>query len=399
MTDLGSYPPPESWDDWREFDPKAWPRRVERAYTLVPTVCFNCESACGLLAYVDKETFEVRKLEGNPHHPASRGRNCAKGPATINQIHDPERILHPLRRKGPRGSGDWERVSWDHVLDTFAERMHEAFAAGRPNDVMYFVGRPGEDGFADRFLETWGCDGHNSHTNVCSSGGRTGYGLWMGTDRPSPDYASAKFTLLISAHLEAGHYFNPHAQRIVEGQQSGGKVAVIDPRLSNTASMADHWLPAWPGTEAAVLLAIAKVLLDEDLVDRDFVRRWVNWRTYLMHRAPGSRADAGQLPRRAAARVRPLHAGVRRGRERRARRHHRGCGPRDRRGRARLLLAHLARRGGGQPARLADHPGAVAAQRAHRIGRQRGRGGARTRGTSSSRRRGAGRSPTSSGTS
>ncbi len=102
---------------------------------------------------------------------------------------------------------------------SFAERMHDAFAAGRPNDVMYFVGRPGEDGFADRFLETWGCDGHNSHTNVCSSGGRAGYGLWMGTDRPSPDYANAKFTLLISSHLEAGHYFNPHAQRIIEGKQ------------------------------------------------------------------------------------------------------------------------------------------------------------------------------------
>ena len=52
------------------------------------------------------------------------------------------------------GAGGWERVSWEHVLDALAERLHDAFAAGRPNDVMYFVGRPGEDGFADRFLET-----------------------------------------------------------------------------------------------------------------------------------------------------------------------------------------------------------------------------------------------------
>jgi anaerobic selenocysteine-containing dehydrogenase len=285
---LAAYPPAERWDDWRANDPRAWPRQVQRRFRLVPTVCFNCEAACGLLAYVDAETFEIAKLEGNPHHPGSRGRNCAKGPATINQINDPERILHPQRRTGPRGGGGWERVSWDHVLDAFAERMNAAFAAGRPNDVMYFVGRPGEDGFADRFLETWGCDGHNSHTNVCSSGGRAGYGLWMGTDRPSPDYANSRFTLLISSHLEAGHYFNPHAQRIVESRARGGKVAVMDPRLSNTASMADHWLPTWPGTEGAVLLAIARVLLDEDLIDRDFVRRWVNWRTYLEHRAPGA---------------------------------------------------------------------------------------------------------------
>ena len=287
-TRLNDYPPVETWDSWTEYDPAHWPEKVEREYMIVPTVCFNCEAACGLTAYVDKETFEIQKLEGNPHHPSSRGRNCAKGPATINQIRDPERILHPLRRTGPRGGGGWERVSWDHVLDAFAERMNAAFSAGRPNDVLYFVGRPGEDGFADRFLETWGSDGHNSHTNVCSSGGRAGYGFWAGTDRPSPDYANAKFTLLISAHLESGHYFNPHAQRIVEGQQRGGKVAVLDPRLSNTASRADYWLPTWPGTESAVLLAIAKILLDEDLFDREFVRRWVNWRTYLAHRSPGT---------------------------------------------------------------------------------------------------------------
>ncbi len=285
---LQAFPPHDQWDSWMEYDVDAWPRKVPREYMLVPTVCFNCEAACGLTAFVDKQTFEIRKLEGNPHHPGSRGRNCAKGPATINQLHDPERILYPQRRTGPRGSGEWERVSWDHVLDTFAEKMHDAFAAGTPNDVLYFVGRPGEDGFADRFLETWGADGHNSHTNVCSSGGRAGYGFWAGTDRPSPDYANARFILLISAHLESGHYFNPHAQRIVEAQQRGAKIAVMDPRLSNTASIADHWLPTWPGSEAAVLLAIAKILLDEGLYNRDFVRRWVNWRTYLAHRAPGS---------------------------------------------------------------------------------------------------------------
>jgi anaerobic selenocysteine-containing dehydrogenase len=285
---LADYPPAERWDAWTEYDTSEWPRRVAREYMLVPTVCFNCEAGCGLLAYIDKETLEIKKLEGNPHHPGSRGRNCAKGPATINQINDPERILYPLRRKGARGSGEWERVSWEDVLDTLAERMRRAFEAGRANDVIYHVGRPGEDGFAERFLETWGSDGHNSHTSVCSSGGRAGYGFWMGTDRPSPDYANARFILLISAHLESGRYFNPHAQRITEARQRGAKLAVIDPRLSNTASLADYWLPTWPGTEAAVLLAIAKLLLEEGWYDREFVRRWVNWRTYLRHRAPAS---------------------------------------------------------------------------------------------------------------
>lgn len=104
---LASFPPKERWDDWVELESRAWPTREERRYTLVPTTCFNCESACGLLAYVDKASLQVRKFEGNPEHPGSRGRNCAKGPATLNQITDPDRILYPLKRVGARGAGRW----------------------------------------------------------------------------------------------------------------------------------------------------------------------------------------------------------------------------------------------------------------------------------------------------
>src|SRR5947209_7795420 len=279
--ELASYPPPEQWDDWIEYDPQAWPRRVERHFQIVPTVCFNCEAACGLLAYIDRETGELRKLEGNPVHPASRGRNCAKGPATLNQVYDPERILYPLRRAGRRGEGCWERVSWGTVLDDIAAMIRLAITEDRKTEVMYHVGRPGEDGYTERVLQCWGVDGHNSHTNICSAGARTGYALWMGIDRPSPDHANARFILLISSHLEAGHYFNPHAQRIIEAKMKGAKVAVMDPRLSNTASHADWWLPTWPGSEAAVLLAMAGVILSEALFDREFLRRWTNWQEFM----------------------------------------------------------------------------------------------------------------------
>src|SRR5215472_6363037 len=64
---LRSYPPTENWEDWSEYDPRVWPRKVKRNYSLIPTICFNCEAGCGLLAYVDKETLKVRKFEGNPN--------------------------------------------------------------------------------------------------------------------------------------------------------------------------------------------------------------------------------------------------------------------------------------------------------------------------------------------
>ncbi len=273
---MSRYPPPERWDEWVEWDSKAWPKKVARRYTLVPTICFNCESACGLLAYVDKETFEIRRFEGNPAHPGSRGRNCAKGPATHNQTYDPERILYPLKRVGARGEGKWKRVRWDEVLEDLGARMR-ASRAKRRDGIMYHVGRPGEDHYANRAVQAWGVDGHNSHTNICSAAARCGYAMWSGGDRPSPDYANAEAILLVSAHLESGHYFNPHAQRIIEGKQRGAKLIVLDPRLSNTAARADCWLPTWPGTEAGVLLAMCNHLLQTGRYDREFVRRWVNW--------------------------------------------------------------------------------------------------------------------------
>ena len=284
---LASYPPVERWEDWEEYDPVAWPRKVKRQYSLIPTICFNCEAACGLLAYVDRQTLKIQKFEGNPAHPGSRGRNCAKGPATLNQVNDPERILYPLRRVGPRGGGHWERVTWDEVLDDIAARIRRALVEGRQKEVMYHLGRAGHELiYLQRVFHAWGIDGHNSHTNVCSSSARAGYAFWHGMDRPSPDHTNARFILLLSSHLESGHYFNPHAQRIIEAKLQGARVCVIDTRLSNTASTADWWLAPWPGSEAAVLLAMAHVLIRERRHDRDFVRRWVNWEEYLREERP-----------------------------------------------------------------------------------------------------------------
>ena len=283
---LAAFPPKERWDDWLELDSRAWPERREHRYMLVPTTCFNCESACGLLAYVDKDSLTIRKFEGNPEHPGSRGRNCAKGPATLNQLTDPDRILTPLKRTGKRGAGQWSQVSWDEALNDIAGRIRLAIQEDRRNEIMYHVGRPGEDGYTERVLAAWGIDGHNSHTNICSSAGRAGYHYWMGADRPSPDHANADVILLISAHLEAGHYFNPHAQRIMEAKKRGAKLVVFDVRLSNSASHADHWLAPYPGSEAAILLAIANYLIQNDRYNRQFVRNWWNWQEYMHTEQP-----------------------------------------------------------------------------------------------------------------
>ncbi len=286
MAEFRSHPPVSDWDNYVDFESTSWPKKDRRNYWIIPSICFNCESGCGVIAYVDKDTLDVRKIEGNPLHPGSRGRTCAKGVVTPNQLEDPDRILYPLRRVGKRGSGEWARVSWDEVLEDIGGRIRKAILEDRRREVMYHVGRPGEDGYVNRVLQAWGIDGHNSHTNVCSSSARLAHFLWTGADRPSPDYAHAKTILLLSSHLESGHYFNPHAQRIIEGKTKGAKLIVMDPRMSNTSAKADVWMPTKPGTEGAILLAIAKYLIETGKYNRDFVMRWVNWETYLTTSRP-----------------------------------------------------------------------------------------------------------------
>ena len=311
---LQFYPPLEEWDSFKELDGSDWKRGgVERngikseanpngikvnEFMLVPTVCSNCEAQCGLTAWVevgeykktkDPRTLRVRKYMGNPLHAGSRGRNCAKGYAAQSQMYDPDRIPFPLKRApgSKRGEGKWIRTSWDTAMAEIGKKMHDTLEKGdeiSKKSIMYHVGRPNENGFGHRIPHSMGCDGYDSHTNICSAGARNGTILWANDDRNSPDWANAKLIFLQSSHAaDAGHYFQQSAGFIADARKKGAKMVVLDPRLSNSAGMADLWLPVWPGTETALYLYMANRVLTEvdehgkSLINHDFVKNWINW--------------------------------------------------------------------------------------------------------------------------
>lgn len=301
--ELNFYPPLEQWDDFKELDGDDWKRggigrqgiasdknedgiKVNN-FMIIPTACSNCEASCGLTAWVDKDTLTVKKYMGNPLHSGSRGRNCAKGYATQSQMYDPDRIPFPIKRApgSKRGEGKWVRVSWDEAMDKIAKKMRDTLKNGdeiSKKSVMFHVGRPNENKFTARVWHSLGVDSFNSHTNICSSGGREGHIQWANDDRPSPDWANSKLILLQSSHAaDAGHYFQQSAGYIADGRKKGAKMVVIDPRMSNSAGMADLWIAPWPGTEAALWLSICSRLLEDKNVDYEFVRRWVNWQVFL----------------------------------------------------------------------------------------------------------------------
>jgi anaerobic selenocysteine-containing dehydrogenase len=306
---LEFYPPVSEWDSFLELDGNDWKRGgvgrngvasednkdgIEiHDYTIVPTACSNCEAGCGLTAWVDKKTLTVRKYMGNPYHSASRGRNCAKGYGTMSQMYDPDRIPFPLKRApgSKRGDGKWIRVTWDDAMKEIGAHINKTLKSGdelSKKYIQYQVGRPNENGFGHRVPHTLGIDGYNSHTNICSAGAREGSIQWANDDRNSPDWANAKLIFLQSSHAaDAGHYFQQSAGLIADARKNGAKMVVIDPRLSNSAGIADLWISPWPGTEAALYLHLVNRLLTEknkngdSYVDHDFVKNWLNWDTLM----------------------------------------------------------------------------------------------------------------------
>ena len=355
---------------------------------LVPTICFNCEAACGLLAYVDKDTMRVRKFEGNPLHPASRGRNCAKGPATINQINDPERILYPLQRGGPRGGGQvGAGDAGTRCSTTSAGASARRSSRAARTRSCTTSGRPGHERTMDRVLKAWGIDGHNSHTNVCSASARLGYALWSGYDRPSPDHAQRALHPAALVAPRVRPLLQPARAADHRGQAGGREARGDGPAaLQHRVAWPTTGCRRIPGSEAAVLLAMANVILDEGLADLDYVERWTNWREYMADRHPGRSATFAALRGR---RCKEHYASSRRS----SRRPRAACRARRSSTVARLIgaargalrLPRLARRGQRQPGRLAGRARPAVPDRAHRQRRHGRRHRRRTPGTSSSR--------------
>jgi anaerobic selenocysteine-containing dehydrogenase len=302
---LDFYPSQDEWDSFLELDGNDWKRGgigrngiesednkdgiTVHDYTIVPTVCSNCEAGCGLTAWVDKKTLTVRKYMGNPLHTGSRGRNCAKGYAVTSQMYDPDRIPFPIKRApgSKRGDGKWVRITWDQAMKEIGKKMHDTLKVGdelSKKAIMYHVGRPNENGFTGRVPAMLGIDGTNSHTNICSAGAREASIQWANDDRNSPDWANANLIFLQSSHAaDAGHYFQQSAGLIADARKRGAKMVVIDPRMSNSAGMADIWLSPWPGTEAALYLYLSSRILTgkkkngESTTDHEFMKDWVNW--------------------------------------------------------------------------------------------------------------------------
>jgi len=251
--------------------------------TSVPYTCLACNIEDGGVAYI--ENGRVVKLEGNMDHPNTRGKLCAKGNSGFLHIYDPDRIMTPLKRTGKRGEGKWTRISYDEATSLLAEKLRavidRANSENKPeilNEIFFKYGRDRTGGAVGRFMHAMGSNSTINHTNICESSKKVGLEPSWGPDIESCDWANTKYILNFGSNiLETAYFMNPNAQRCVDGVVGNkAKLVTFDVRLSNTAGFSDEWFAPYPGTDAAIVLAMCNVIMNEGLYDADFVRDWTN---------------------------------------------------------------------------------------------------------------------------
>jgi len=243
------------------------------AETTTRTVlCASCDIACQLVAEVrDGRVVRVRASD----NPILRDNVCMKGIYAPKSFAHPERILHPLRRVGERGSGRWQRVSWAEAMDDIAARLAGVIERHGPEGFAVATSQwntSTESGAGRRFMNLLGAPNWISGVALCAGNtaavNRMVYG-WF----PQPDYAATRCIALFG-HNPKRHSWTPIYNAVRRAQARGAKLIVLDPRRSESAERADLWLPLRAGTDAAMCLGWLHVILEEKLYDEDFVRRW-----------------------------------------------------------------------------------------------------------------------------
>jgi thiosulfate reductase/polysulfide reductase chain A len=249
-------------------------RKGNERVELVATNCEMCFWRCGVLAEV--KDGKVVKLQGNPNHPMTNGKLCARGNSGTQLLYDPDRLKYPQIRVGARGEGKMKRVSWDEALDQFAARLKEIKQKYGPEAVAVFP-HGVSSGFFSTMMKAYGTPNQAETAFAQCFGPRDvayllTYGRPVGSPEPV-DMEESKLIVLIGSHI-GENVFTSQVTHYSEGLARGAKLLVVDPRFSAPAAKADWWLPIRPGSDIALLLAWSNVLITENLYDKEFLDQY-----------------------------------------------------------------------------------------------------------------------------
>ena len=260
----------------------------------------DCPDTCALLTTVQGGV--AVRVAGNPDHPPTDGALCTKVSRYTERTYHPERILQPLRRVGPKGSGRFEPVGWDEALDTIAARL-SAIATHNPEAIVPYsyagtMGLVQGEGMAARFFHRLGAS--QLDRTICAAAGGEGliHTLGAKVGMKMPFFAESKLILIWGSNPIAS---NLHFWRLAQqAKRAGARLVCIDPRRSETADKCHEHLQLLPGTDAALALALMHELIVHDWLDHDYIARhtlgWEALRERALQWPPARAAAVCGLP-------------------------------------------------------------------------------------------------------
>ncbi|MEE8552000.1 MAG: molybdopterin-dependent oxidoreductase, partial [Desulfobacterales bacterium] len=241
----------------------------------VNSVCTLCPGGCGIT--VRKINDRAVKIEGMKGHPVNDGGICILGLSGLQLLYGPTRVKTPLKRVGERGQGRWEKISWDDAVSEVAKKLGNLRSKDQSHNVGFISGSDrGTTGLLlDRFLTVYGSPNLMRTPSILDSYELTLY-LMQGVQAlPGFDLENADFVLSFGSGIIDG-WGSP--VRMIKAnsnwRSTGAKVIQVEPRLSNTAAKSDKWIPINPGTETALALGLAHVIIDESLNNSVFVSKF-----------------------------------------------------------------------------------------------------------------------------
>jgi anaerobic selenocysteine-containing dehydrogenase len=256
-----------------------------------PSICPMCAAGCGVTVRVmdaDVETVRngqagvvnlavAKKLEGQPAHPVNRGGLCARGQAAIQLTYHPDRLTHPMKRSGARGSGVFEEITWDAAIAELVAKLDALAAAGNQKSLA-FLTRPRRGGrlaLIAYLLSRFGAPAPIGFELFGNDTLRRANAMSFGHEQlPTFDFARSRYVVGFGADF-LGTWNSPVSQSAAYGEmrqshpQTRGKFVQVEPRMSLTGANADEWVPAKPGTEGVVALGLAHVILANKLRPAD----------------------------------------------------------------------------------------------------------------------------------
>ena len=238
------------------------------------TTCYMCACRCGINVHL--KDGKVAYIEGTKSHPVNKGVLCAKGSAGIMQINAPSRLRNPLRRVGPRGSGEFEEISWDQALQQATDWL-KPIRDTAPEKLAFFTGRDQSQSFTSFWAQAYGTPNYAAHGGFCSvnmaaAGIYTlGGAFW---EFGQPDWDHTQLFLLFG--VAEDHDSNPIKMGLGKLKTRGAKVVAINPIRTGYNAVADDWYGITPGTDGLLILSLIHLLMKAGRIDLPYLARFTN---------------------------------------------------------------------------------------------------------------------------